>query len=475
VPSDAPAVEEEPKGEEIPQANDAAPEEASVRPSAEEASERPSEKEGAPEEAPPSQEEGKGGGDQVAAERTESQAGTGTSAGGDKADQAAKMRRARAVYGQQAEPHITRHSDKDGNVKFAAAEDIMKQLGVRYTDAWEDRAQTLAAQEGKLTSAELFALIGSFMPSVAPGKEPSLPNVQSSRTLGSNRRSYLDTGVLTADDAVLEFMRSLEQQRVRAEEEGRYKEAKECVRKLRELKTKEVERLQAEIQERHEEEWAEAERAFVRDQLQAEAAWEDKMAQFDEALAAQMSELEDRHDMQIEEIRLTASDRPGRQRRSKQLLNQREIERRLAKSGDYDKAIMVKRSADQLERLELEQGKEALEAELAMKEAKAVQKQQMEREALAQRGKRGRQELVAARKQDREKRERRYRNIRAELTNMQRLEIVQLENFLEQQALAGKRDLPPPAMRLGGTLRGEASRASLRASVSRTSLKAGKA
>ena len=50
-----------------------------------------------------------------------------------------------------------------------------------------------------------------------------------------------------------------------------------------------------------------------------------------------------------------------------------------------------------------------------------------------------------------EKRERRYRNIRAELTNLQRLEVVQLETFLEQQALAGKRDLPSKMSR---TMRG---------------------
>lgn len=87
-------------------------------------------------------------------------------------------------------------------------------------------------------------------------RDAPLPlNVQSTRSVASGRRSYLDTGVLTADEAVLEFMRSLQQQQQQAENEGRYRDAKECANKLRELKTKEVERLQAEIQDRHTEEW----------------------------------------------------------------------------------------------------------------------------------------------------------------------------------------------------------------------------
>lgn len=93
--------------------------------------------------------------------------------------------------------------------------------------------------------------------------------------------------------------------------------------------------------------------------------------------------------------------RPERARWSKQLLQQREIEKRLAKSGEYDKAIRAKRVADEMEKREMEATMEAFEQELAMKEAKVVQRQKQELEALEQRGKRGKQELLTARKLDR--------------------------------------------------------------------------
>lgn len=145
----------------------------------------------------------------------------------------------------------------------------------------------------------------------------------------------------------------------------------------------------------------EAEKAFHQDQLMAERQWEDKMRAFEEALQAQMGELAARHGEQLGQLREgEMARRPERARRSKQLLQQREIEKRLARSGDYDKALRIKRSADALERSEYEATVQAFEQELALKESKVLQRQRQEVEALEQRGARGRQELVSARQLD---------------------------------------------------------------------------
>jgi hypothetical protein len=60
-------------------------------------------------------------------------------------------------------------------------------------------------------------------------------------------------------------------------------------------------------------------------------------------------------------------------------------------------------------------------------------------EALLHRGARGRDELTMTRKLDMERRQQRFKNVMNELQNLQRLESVQLEHFLEQQSMAGKR------------------------------------
>jgi hypothetical protein len=67
-------------------------------------------------------------------------------------------------------------------------------------------------------------------------------------------------------------------------------------------------------------------------------------------------------------------------------------------------------------------------------------KQAQEMEALLARADRTRHEMRITRQLDFERRKQRFRNIMAELENSQKLENVQLEYFLEQQTLAGKRD-----------------------------------
>ena len=80
------------------------------------------------------------------------------------------------------------------------------------------------------------------------------------------------------------------------------------------------------------------------------------------------------------------------------------------------------------------------EAEVDLKAQQPRVKQQQEMEALVARADRTRHEMRITRQLDLERRKQRFRNIMAELENAQKLENVQLEYFLEQQTLAGKRD-----------------------------------
>ncbi len=100
----------------------------------------------------------------------------------------------------------------------------------------------------------------------------------------------------------------------------------------------------------------------------------------------------------------------------------------------------MKRMADKMEVAELQATIATYEAEVALREQQVRSKQAQEMEALLQRAARGRDEMTITRELDGERRKQRFRNVMSELENLQRLENVQLEYFLEQQTVAGKRD-----------------------------------
>jgi hypothetical protein len=66
------------------------------------------------------------------------------------------------------------------------------------------------------------------------------------RSLKQNR-SYLETGSLCYDDAVVAYMHRLEEHRKRCEADGRYAEAQAATVRLADLRTTQVERLRLDL------------------------------------------------------------------------------------------------------------------------------------------------------------------------------------------------------------------------------------
>lgn len=92
-------------------------------------------------------------------------------------------------------------------------------------------------------------------------------------------------------------------------------------------------------------------------------------------------------------------------------LAQRDVQDKLAKAQLYMRASKVKEMADELYHAELEATLAAWEAESKLKIAKFQTKQQLEFEALLQRGAKGRDELELKRVGETERRTLRFRNI----------------------------------------------------------------
>ena len=131
-------------------------------------------------------------------------------------------------------------------------------------------------------------------------------------------------------------------------------------------------------------------------------------------------------------------------------MNQRKIQEQLGRQGLYEKAMKLKIIVDKMEANELAATQATFDAEVALKEQQLKTSQQKELDALLQRAGRGKHELNIARANEGERKDQRFRNVMAELMNLQKLEKVQLNHFINQQVLAGKRDVYPAGSKRKG-------------------------
>ena len=160
----------------------------------------------------------------------------------------------------------------------------------------------------------------------------------------------------------------------------------------------------------------------------------------------QMAALEASHKQILETFRSECGERaPRRPQYSKQLLNQRKVQDYLGRQAKHLEAEHVKRMTDKMENAEMCATLASYDAEVNLKEQQLRVKLQQEVDASMQRAARGRDEMARAREQDLERRTQRFKNMTKELQSIQRLESIQLEWFLGQQTLAGKRQAPAAA------------------------------
>ena len=255
------------------------------------------------------------------------------------------------------------------------------------------------------------------------------------------RKSFLENGRLTEDEAVLGFLRALEEHRRKCEKEGKYMEARVATKRLHDLKVHEEQKRKEEVRQRHLNERLESERAFAIEQEQHNKLWEEKVVEYEAWVGEQMERLKRLHIAKFEEFRAEAEVKvPRRPQFSKELLNQKKIQDNLAKQRKYVEAEKLRDINDKVEVAEMQATISTYEAEVSLKGQQLRMKQVQEMDALITRADRTRHEMRITRSLDFERRKQRFRNIMNELENAQKLENVQLEYFLDQQTLAGKRN-----------------------------------
>eukprot|EP00878_Enallax_costatus_P035237 GHUV01039250.1.p1 GENE.GHUV01039250.1~~GHUV01039250.1.p1 ORF type:complete len:271 (+),score=92.67 GHUV01039250.1:617-1429(+) len=250
---------------------------------------------------------------------------------------------------------------------------------------------------------------------------------------------YMESGKLQTDDAVLMYMQRLDDHRKMCELTGRYAEAGAAASRIQELKTAQAQRLRGELATVQASELSQLQDKFQQETKAFDAEWRDRVAAYEAGVAAQLTALKAAHDAQTADFLLQCElNRPAKPHHSAEYLNNRKIEERLVKQGQYRKAHELKVAADAMYHTELASTHASWDSEVEIKKTKLATKQQSELEALLQRAARGRDELELRRLDEAEKRGNRFRCVVQDLDSMHRLEVVHLENFLEGQAQAGK-------------------------------------
>ena len=148
---------------------------------------------------------------------------------------------------------------------------------------------------------------------------------------------------------------------------------------------------------------------------QFNAMWEQTMQEYEHRAGELLEAMRQRHEFDVNEFRAKHATAAPLPRQTPKLLDLRQIERRLAKQGEYIEAQKVKLRADALETAEAERAVAEREQHLLKLEAALMQRQDQEVNALRQRIQTGAEEQRVARQQDLERLLRRYHNIKHEL------------------------------------------------------------
>ena len=352
------------------------------------------------------------------------------------------------AFGQKAE---------EGELPLARVGEVLAAAGVEVPENLQELLALVVHQQESISLMDLKAVVA-----VVSRRMQAVEASPSLMSAGSSRRSLIESGFLTENEAVLSFIRALEEHKKKCEVEERYMEAKETAKRLAVLKEREAVSRREEMGARQQQEQKEALAAFEVEKRQQEAMWLEKVEQYEVSVEQQIERLKEVHREQMGRFRAEQEQRrPTRAKFSKELLNQRKIQKHLAKQGHYMKAMKLKQVSDKMEEAEMQATQATFEAEISLREQQLKVQQRKEKDALYQRAARGRGELQLTCNQDLQKREQRFKNVLAELGNLHRLENVQLDHFLSQQVLAGKRAQPAPARGgirgLGGGKGSEAS------------------
>lgn len=233
------------------------------------------------------------------------------------------------------------------------------------------------------------------------------------------------------DPKVVEFMRILEEYRMKCEEEGNYLEAGRSHKQLEILRIQEEKRQEKAIQVRQITERQDVQLAHNMQFSEFNAAWDKYMEEYDNMAQMYIQQMTERHAIVLleyqKQLRAELAAKPPKW--SKELLEWRRRQHILARGKKYTDAQKLKRIADKAEQKEKEDMEQNQAIVFARREAKFRQQQQAELQALLKRIEARRKEHIKQRNLDSKRLLQRNRNVQT---------VLEMKQNTESQRLVGE-------------------------------------
>lgn len=230
------------------------------------------------------------------------------------------------------------------------------------------------------------------------------------------------------DPKVMEFLRILEEYRIKCEEEGNYLEAGRAHKQLGVLKKQEEKRQQKSIRARQLSERQDVQLAHNMQFSDFNASWDKYMEEYDNMAQMYIQQMTERHATILlefqKQLRQELSNKPPKW--SKELLEQRRKQHINARNKNYAEAQKIKKVSDKTEEKEKREMEQAQAIVFAKREAQFRSQQQSELQALLKRIECRRKEHIKQRQLDSKRLLQRNRNVQAVLETKQNLETQKL-------------------------------------------------
>ncbi|GMI40221.1 hypothetical protein TrCOL_g2121 [Triparma columacea] len=293
-------------------------------------------------------------------------------------------------------------TDDSGYISVKEVDALLQKIGRSGDDAAKilEGAEKVA-QEGRITFEDFLGVLEKGNADV-PGEGP--------------------------DPKVLEFLRILEEYRVKCEDEGNYLEAGRANAQVETLRRQEEKRQQKAIRARQINERTEVQIAHNMQYTDFNAAWDKYMEEYDSMAQMYIQQMTERHAVNLLEfqrgLQKEMTQKPPKW--SRELLEWRRRQHILARQKNYAEAQKIKKIADGLEDKERGSMNTSHAAVFARKEASFRQQQQAELQALLKRIDARRKEHIKQRNLDCKRLLQRNRNVQAVLESKQAVESVKL-------------------------------------------------
>ncbi|ETI48201.1 hypothetical protein F441_07736 [Phytophthora nicotianae CJ01A1] len=323
--------------------------------------------------------------------------------------------------------------DGSGNISTEHIPEILDKLGRDATEELLNELDDCTGDSGIINFEDFISLIQNHV----------LRQQQQEQELagGGTGGDRLHAG---PDPKVMEFIAILEEYRLKCEEDGNYLEAQRADSQLTALRRQEFKRQSKSLKARQIAERQDVQIAHNMQFNDFNQAWDQYMEEYDRMAQAYVKQMTEKHAADLtafqDKLQQEILERPPKF--SKELIEWRRRQHRLAQQKSYAEAQKIKQIADEVEADERSKMGDELRGAFARKEAKLRQQQQAELAALLKRIDGRRKEHLKQRNLDSKRLLQRNRNVQSVLESKQVAEATKKIQDIKMSLMPKERAAP---------------------------------